>query len=206
MGQLNQPQQDQIHLSEDKGLTLRDVSLVIDDLVLDKQTLQTHSDSKPGSYAVRIFWDEALVTSTDLLYGETSYPLEEIDSLQILKLHRKRSVIQKKLSNFIAGIVITTGLIVSLCPVLWLVRVLCLILVIASAGYVAYFNWWIEQRRRGEFGLLMTTNAEAKVVITSHNVKAIQTLYRIMFGRLEGSNPAAESLVINMYTGEIIHP
>lgn len=205
MGQLNQPQQEQIPLREGKELALKDVSLVVDDLVLDKQALQPYSDSKPGSYTVRIFWDEALVTSTDLLYGKITYPLEEIDSLQILKLHRKRSVIQKKLSNFVAGILIGVGLLLSLCPVLWLFRILGLILILASAGYVAYFNWWIEQRRRGEFGLLMTTNAESKIVITSHNVKAIQALYRSIFRRLENSNPGAESLVINMYTGEIVN-
>ncbi|MEM7066693.1 MAG: hypothetical protein AAF572_26450 [Cyanobacteria bacterium P01_B01_bin.77] len=161
-------------------------------------------DYKPDSYTVKLFCDETLITATELLYGKTSYLLTEIDSLQILKLHRKRSVIQKKFSNFIAGVIIVAGVVLLLSPVTWSVRLLDLCLITASTVYVLYFNWWVEQRRRGEFGLIMTMRAGAKVAITSHSLKAIQALYQIMFSRLDGGNLSGESLVVNMYTGDTV--
>ncbi|MEL6131291.1 MAG: hypothetical protein AAFR30_15480, partial [Cyanobacteria bacterium J06628_4] len=127
-----------------------------------------------------------------------------IDSLQILKLHRKRSVIQKKLSNFLAAVIMTVGLVLLFSPLPWPVRILDLIMVIGSISYVVYFNWWIEQRRRGEFGLVMTMKIDSKVVITSHSLKAIQTLYQIMFRRLDMANLSEQSLMVNMYTGETV--
>ena len=191
-------------------LALRDATLVANDLVLDTVTLppKLYSDarkSKPSSYTVELFWDEALVTATELLYGKATYPLENIDSLQILKLHRRRSIIQKKLSNFLAGMISTIGLVLLIGTLPWLVHVLGLILVVSSIGYVVYFNWWLEQRRRGEFGLLITMKLDSKVVITSHSLKAIQTLYQIMFHRLDMTNPNDETLMVNMYTGETIN-
>lgn len=185
---------------------LGDVFLAADELVLkDKSSPpQPQMESKPGSYTVKLFCDETLVTATELVYGKASYLLTEIDSLQILKLHRKRSVIQKKLSNFIAGVVITAGLVLLLSPVTWSVRLLDVCLITASTVYVIYFNWWVEQRRLGEFGLLMTMRAGAKVAITSHSLKAIQALYQIMFSRLDGGNFSHESLVVNMYTGDTV--
>lgn len=201
-----QQQKETLPLSESR-LVLRDATLVASEMVLDTVALPAKlntndTKSKPGSYTVEIFWDEALVTSTDLLYGKTAYPLENIDSLQILKLHRRRSVIQKKLSNFLACLVAAFGLVLLFSSLAWSVHILGLLLALSSMSYAVYFNWWVEQRRRGEFGLLMTMKLDSKVVITSHSLKAIQTLYQIMFRRLDGVNPAAESLMVNMYTGE----
>ncbi|MEM9976104.1 MAG: DUF6232 family protein [Cyanobacteria bacterium P01_D01_bin.2] len=205
MGLSNDQEQNELALAGGK-LALKDISLVADDLVLDvaPQLSQPNGEAKPNSYTVELFWDEAMVTATELLYGKATYPLKNIDSLQILKLHRKRSVIQKKLSNFLAAVIMTVGLVLLFSPLPWPVRILDLIMVTGSISYVVYFNWWIEQRRRGEFGLVMTMKIDSKVVITSHSLKAIQTLYQIMFRRLDMANLSAESLMINMYTGETI--
>lgn len=190
------------------NLALRDIALVTDDLVLDAapvpQLYSKFTEPKQSSYTVELFWDDALVTATELFYGKAIYPLENIDSLQILRLNQRRSIFQKKLSNFLAKTIATVGLILLFGPVAWSVHLLGLILAVGSVGYAVYFNWWVEQRRQGEFGLLMTTKLDAKVVITSHNLKAIQSLYQIIFGRLGGDNLAAEPLVINMYTGKTV--
>ncbi|MEM1255591.1 MAG: hypothetical protein AAGI69_24395 [Cyanobacteria bacterium P01_H01_bin.21] len=211
MGHSNeQPEEEQSPLSKNQ-LALRDATLVADDLLLDTKKLprqyylSTTTKTKPKAYTVELFWDEVLITATELFYGEAVYRLDDIDSLQILKLHRRRTIIQKKITNFLAGIVATIGLLLIITPVLWLlIRGLGGILLVGSLGYAVYFNWWLEQRRRGEFGLLMTMKVDSKVVITSHSLAAIQTLYQIMFRRLDRGNPAAESLMVNMYTGEII--
>ncbi|MEO0395317.1 MAG: DUF6232 family protein [Cyanobacteria bacterium P01_A01_bin.137] len=205
MGPSNDQEQNELALAGGK-LALKDISLVADDLVLDvtPQLSQPNGDAKPNSYTVELFWDEAMVTATELLYGQATYPLKNIDSLQILKLHRKRSVIQKKLSNFLAGVMMTVGLVLLFSPLPWPVRILDLIMVIGSISYVVYFNWWIEQRRRGEFGLVMTMKIDSKVVITSHSLKAIQALYQIMFRRLDMANLGDKSLMVNMYTGETV--
>ncbi|EKU99328.1 hypothetical protein Lepto7375DRAFT_1355 [Leptolyngbya sp. PCC 7375] len=209
MVQPDERQLEEMPLSQGK-LALRDATLVANELVLDTATLspRLHVDkqaSQPSSYTVEIFWDEALVTATELLYGETVHPIQNIDSLQIVKLHRRRSVIQKKLSNFAAGIIATIGVVLVIGSLPWLVHVFGMLLFISSLGYAVYFNWWIEQRRRGEFGLVMTMQTEAKVVITSHSLKAIQTLYQILFRRLDQVNLNDESLMVNMYTGETLH-
>ena len=210
MGHPNkQPEEEQSPLSQNQ-LALRDATLVADDLLLDTKKLprqyylSTTTKSKPKAYTVELFWDEVLITATELFYGEAVYRLEDIDSLQILKLHRRRTIIQKKITNFLAGIIATIGLLLIITPVASLVRGLGGMLMMSSLGYAVYFNWWLEQRRRGEFGLLMTMKIDSKVVITSHSLAAIQTLYQIMFRRLDRVNPAAESLMVNMYTGEII--
>ena len=205
MGPSNDQEQNELTLAGGK-LALKDISLVADDLVLDvtPQLSQPNADAKPNAYTVELFWDEAMVTATELLYGKATYPLKNIDSLQILKLHRKRSVIQKKLSNFLAGVIMTVGLVMLFSPLPWPVRVLDLMMVIGSISYVVYFNWWIEQRRRGEFGLVMTMKINSKVVITSHSLKAIQTLYQIMFRRLDVANLGEQPLMVNMYTGETV--
>ena len=205
MGPSNDQEQNELTLAGGK-LALKDISLVADDLVLDvtPQLSQPNADAKPNAYTVELFWDEAMVTATELLYGKATYPLKNIDSLQILKLHRKRSVIQKKLSNFLAGVIMTAGLVLFFSPLSWPIRILDLIMVIGSISYVVYFNWWIEQRRRGEFGLVMTMKIDSKVVITSHSLKAIQALYQIMFRRLDMANLSDKSLMVNMYTGETV--
>ncbi len=205
MGPSNDQEQNELTLAGGK-LALKDISLVADELVLDvtPQLSQPNADAKPNAYTVELFWDEAMVTATELLYGKATYPLKNIDSLQILKLHRKRSVIQKKLSNFLAGVIMTVGLVMLFSPLPWPVRVLDLMMVIGSISYVVYFNWWIEQRRRGEFGLVMTMKIDSKVVITSHSLKAIQTLYQIMFRRLDVANLGEQPLMVNMYTGETV--
>ena len=187
-------------------LTLVDVSVVADEMVLDTAPTSSKQLSKPqsGTYSIELFRDEAQVTATELLYGENRYSLGDVDALQILKLQRRRSVIQKKLSNFLAGILISLGLVLLFSPLFWPVRVFGIILTMASIGYVVYFNWWIEQRGRGEFGLLMTTKCNTQVVITSHSLRAIQALYQIMFRRLEGNTGNSEPLTVNMYTGETI--
>ena len=204
-GPSNDQEQNELTLAGGK-LALKDISLVADDLVLDvtPQLSQPNADAKPNAYTVELFWDEAMVTATELLYGKATYPLKNIDSLQILKLHRKRSVIQKKLSNFLAGVIMTVGLVMLFSHLPWPVRVLDLMMVIGSISYVVYFNWWIEQRRRGEFGLVMTMKIDSKVVITSHSLKAIQTLYQIMFRRLDVANLGEQPLMVNMYTGETV--
>lgn len=206
MEQTDKQQQDDLPISDNK-LALKEVFLVADDNMSDMSALsipQLYLEDRPGSYTVELFWDEARVTATELMYDQTVYALSDIDSLQILKLHRKRSVIQKKLSNFLAGIVITTGLVLLLSSSPWIVSVLGLTAILASVSYISYFNWWIEQRRRGEFGLLMTMKLDSKVVITSDSLKAIQALYQIMFRRLNDGNPTEMSLTVNMYTGETI--
>lgn len=187
-------------------LTLVDVSVVADELMLDTASGSPQQLSKPksGGYTIKFFRDEARVTETELVYGENRYSLGDIDALQILKLQRKRSVIQKKLSSFFAGILITFGLVLLFGPLFWAVRILGLVLTLISVGYIVYFNWWIEQRGRGEFGLLMTTKFNTQVVITSHSLKAIQALYQILFGRLDGGNINSEPLTVNMYTGETV--
>ena len=204
-GPSNDQEQNELTLAGGK-LALKDISLVADDLVLDvtPQLSQPNADAKPNAYTVELFWDEAMVTATELLYGKATYPLKNIDSLQILKLHRKRSVIQKKLSNFLAGVIMTVGLVMLFSHLPWPVRVLDLMMVIGSISYVVYFNWWNEQRRRGEFGLVMTMKIDSKVVITSHSLKAIQTLYQIMFRRLDVANLGEQPLMVNMYTGETV--
>ncbi|MDV3349094.1 DUF6232 family protein [Leptothoe sp. LEGE 181152] len=209
MVQPDKRQLEEMPLSQGK-LALRDATLVANELVLDTAPLspRLHVDkqaSQPSSHTVEIFWDEALVTATELLYGEAAYPIKNIDSLQIVKLHRRRSVIQKKLSNFVAGIIATIGVVLVIGSLPWLVHVFGMLLFISSLGYAVYFNWWIEQRRRGEFGLVMTMQTESKVVITSHSLKAIQTLYQILFRRLDQVNLNDESLMVNMYTGETLH-
>ena len=193
----------------DNSLALRDITLVADDLVLDVTSLpQVRSDStgpKPNSYTIELFQDEVRVTATELLYGHTSYALKDIDSLQILKLYRKRSIFQKQVNTFLAAIVATAGLLLLLNSLVWFIYVLNLSLIIGSISYAVYFNWWIEQRRRGDFGLLMTLKLDAKVVITSHSLKAIQTLYQILFRHLDKTPLSHESLTVNMYTGEILN-
>ncbi len=208
MDQPNKQQQDVVSLSGG-NLALRDATLVADDLILDTSTLSAKvhpnaQESKPSSYTVALFCDEALVTRTELLYGEAAYPLENIDSLQILKLERRRSVIRKKLSNFVAGIIATIGAVLLLSSLAWPIRCLGLLLASCSIGYAVYFNWWIEQRGRGEFGLVLTTKAASTVVITSHSLKAVQSLYQVIFRRLDTVNSSDEPLMINMYTGAII--
>ncbi|MEA5465329.1 hypothetical protein [Leptothoe sp. PORK10 BA2] len=205
MGQFNDQEQDELSLLGG-NLVLTDVSLIANDLVLDGALRKPlhYSEAKPHSYTVELFWDEARVTATELLYGETVYPLENIDSLQIQKLHRRRSVIKKKLSNFLVGVIMSIGLGFLFSPLPWPFRLLDLILIMVSISYAVYFNWWIEQRRRGEFGLVMTMKVDSQVVITSHSLKAIQALYQIMFRRLDLANPADESLMVNMYTGETV--
>ncbi|MEM6255106.1 MAG: hypothetical protein AAF821_19500 [Cyanobacteria bacterium P01_D01_bin.156] len=200
------PQQDELFPSRSDELTLVDVSVVAEELALDATSTSPQQISKPtsGTYTIELFRDEAQVTATELLYGDSIYVLNDIDALQILKLQRRRSVIQKKLSNFLAGVLITFGLVLMLSPLFWLIKLFGLLLTLASVGYVVYFNWWIEQRRRGEFGLLLTTKLNTQVVITSHNLKAIQSLYQIMFGRLDGGNIHGEPLTVNMYTGETV--
>ena len=189
------------------NLVLRDASVVADELVVNgagESPPQQHSEAKANAaYTVELFWDEARVTATELLYGETIYPLKNIDSLQIQKLHRRRSVIKKKLSNFLVVMIMTIGVVLLFTPLSWLFRLLDLVLIMASISYAIYFNWWVEQRRRGEFGLIMTMKVESQVVITSHSLKAIQALYQIMFRRLDLANPNDESLMVNMYTGDI---
>ena len=204
MGESNEQQKD-IDLGRGK-LVLKDASLVADELMLDVVAPPSRSELVPKtrSYTVELFSDEALVTATELLYGDTKYPLEDIDSLQILNLHRQRSVIQKKVSNFLAVLLTAIALIVCLSPLPLLGKLLSFLIAIGSIGYAVYFNWWVEQRRRGKFGLLIMTKLDTKVVITSHSLKAVQTLYQIIFGRLDGSNPTGEPLVVNMYTGETI--
>ena len=191
------------------NLALRDITLVADDLVLDVTSLpQVRSDStrpKPNSYTVELFQDEVRLTATELVYGHTSYALKDIDSLQILKLHRKRSIFQKQVNTFLATVVATAGLLLLLNSLAWFIYVLNIILILGSISYAVYFNWWIEQRRRGEFGLVMTMKLEAKVVITSHSLKAIQTLYQILFQHLDRTQLSNEFLTINMYTGEILN-
>jgi uncharacterized membrane protein YecN with MAPEG domain len=208
LGQSDEQQQKEDLFPSGSNLALRDITLVADDLVLDAAPpppqLYSKSTPKQNSYIVELFWDEALVTATELLYGQTTYPLEDIDSLQILKLHRKRSVIQKKLSNFLDIMIATVGLILLFGPVAWSAHLLGLMLAVGSISCAIYFNWWPEQRRRGEFGLLMTMKLNSKVVITSHSLKAIQALYQIMFRRLDMADPNGESLMVNMYTGETI--
>ena len=190
-------------------LVLRDATVVANEMVSDAATLSTKrysnaTKSQPNSYTIELFWDEALVTATELLYGKTIYPLENIDSLQILKLYRRRSVIQKKISNFLAAIVATAGLVLFFSSFTWLAHVLGVVLAISSGGYAIYFNWWVEQRRRGEFGLMVTMKVDSKIVITSHSLKAVQALYQVMFCRLDQSHAMTESLRVNMYTGEIV--
>jgi hypothetical protein len=206
LGQSDEQQQKEDLFPSGSNLALRDITLVADDLVLDAAPpppqLYSKSTPKQNSYIVELFWDEALVTATELLYGQTTYPLEDIDSLQILKLHRRRSVIQKKLTNFLAGTMATVGVVLLLGPVAWSLHLVGFILAVVSVSYAVYFNWWLEQRRRGEFGLLMTMKLNSKVVITSHSLKAIQALYQIMFRRLDRADSAGESLMVNMYTGE----
>ncbi|WP_161634968.1 DUF6232 family protein [Leptolyngbya sp. Heron Island J] len=191
------------------NLALRDITLVADDLMPDVTSLPQVSSAstgpKPNSYTVELFRDEARVTATELLYGHSSYALKDIDSLQISKLHRKRSIFQKKVNTFLASIVATAGLLLLLNALTWFIYVLNLILIIGSISYAIYFNWWIEQRRRGEFGLVMTMKPNAKVVITSHSLKAIQTLYQLLFRRMDMSPHTNESLTVNMYTGEILN-
>lgn len=207
LGQSDKQQEKEQLLPTGSNLALRDITVVADDLVLDTaspppQLYSQSVDSRQNSYTVELFWDEALVTATELLYGPMAYPLEDIDSLQILKLHRKRSIFQKKVSNFLAGTTTTAGLILLFGPVSWSVHFLGFVLAAGSVGCAVYFNWWLEQRRRGKFGLLMTMKLDSKVVITSHSLKAIQSLYQIVFRRLDTADASGESLMVNMYTGE----
>ena len=209
MGHPNEHQEEDKSSLPQSQLALRDATLVADDLILDTKTLPSQyylgsTKPKPSSYTVELFWDEVLVTATELFYGEAVYLLDDIDSVQILKLHRRRTIIQKKITNFLAGVVATIGLALLISPLPWLVLAMGLTLVVGSIGYAVYFNWWLEQRRRGEFGLLMIMKIDSKVVITSHSLAAIQTLYQIVFRRLDRGNPGAESLMVNMYTGETI--
>ena len=203
MGEPNEQQQD-IRLTGDK-LVLKDASLVAQELMLDVAPSTSQAVTlapKAGSYTVELFSDEALVTATELLYGDVAYALGDIDSLQILKLQSRRSVIQKKISNFIAIALMATGVVVSFSSLHWFLRLLAMVLAIGGMAYVIYFNWWIEQRGRGEFGLVITMKLESRVVITSHSLKAVQALYKIVFGRLDGGNQGGAPLVVNMYTGE----
>ncbi|MEM9484212.1 MAG: hypothetical protein AAGA83_11025 [Cyanobacteria bacterium P01_F01_bin.116] len=199
-------EQHDINLAGGK-LVLQDISSVADELILDQASPLSRGEITPksGSYTIELFSDEALVTGTELLYGDAIYPLGDIDSIQILKLHRKRSIIQKKFSNFLMGVLTTIALAVCLSPLIWLGKLFSVLLAFGSIVYTIYFNWWVEQRGRGEFGLLVTTKMDAKIVITSHSLKAIQALYQIIFGRLDGGNLAGEPLVVNMYTGEMIN-
>lgn len=207
MGKTDEQHQKDYPDPSGSNLAIREVTRVADDLILGTppsiQVSINSAEPKPNSYTVEVFRDEALITTTELLYGQTAYSLKDIDSLQILKLHRRRSIFQKKLSNFIAGIVATVGCILLLSSHAWFMYVLDVTLVIGSISYVIYFNWWVEQRRRGEFGLVMTIKHDVKVVITSHSLKAIQTLYQILFRRLDKTNSTDDPLVVNMYTGEV---
>ena len=155
----------------------------IDNLALDTTALPSQLYSKPSSnsYTVEAFQDAASISSTEISYGKHRYLLGDIDSLQILKLHGKRSVIQKKLSNFLAGVLTVLGLVLLLSSLSWSTSLFGTILIAVSISYVIYFNGWVEQRRKGEFGLVMTTKSDAKIVITSPNLTAVQTLYQIIF-------------------------
>ena len=177
-----------------------------DDLALDASALPFQLYSKPSSnsYTVETFQDEASVSSTEISYGKHRYLLGDIDSLQILKLHGKRSVIQKKLSNFLAGVLTVLGLVLLLSSPSWSTSLLGAILIAVSLGYFIYFNGWVEPRRKSEFGLIMTTKSDAKIVITSPNLTSVQTLYQNIFRRIEFTQMAHKPMVVNMYTGAII--
>ncbi|MEM1239799.1 MAG: DUF6232 family protein [Cyanobacteria bacterium P01_H01_bin.26] len=178
----------------------------IDNLALDTAALPSQFYSKPSSnsYTVETFQDEASISSTEISYGKHRYLLGDIDSLQILKLHGKRSVIQKKLSDFLAGVLTVLGLVLLISSLSWSTGLLGTMLIAVSIGYVIYFNRWFSQRRQDEFGLVITTKSDAKIVITSPNLRAVQTLYQVIFRRIEFTQVAHKSMVVNMYTGAIV--
>ncbi|MEO0457474.1 MAG: DUF6232 family protein [Cyanobacteria bacterium P01_A01_bin.114] len=160
-------------------------------------------DAAPNSYAVDAYCDEVLITCDDLLYGTHAYPLQNIISMQIIRLRQKGAGLTSKPRHFVGLAAIAAGLILALSPLALAVRLLGLFIAVASAVYLLMSYLKVGEQKNGEYGLLVEMKLGIRRVLTSHSLRAIQRLYHLLFDRLQQYNPTAETLIVNMYTGEV---
>ncbi|MEM9164577.1 MAG: hypothetical protein AAGC54_16120, partial [Cyanobacteria bacterium P01_F01_bin.4] len=101
-------------------------------IVLPKRTM----GAMPNSYAVEAYCDEVMLTADDLMCGEHVYPLQNIISMQIIKLRKKGGRLRTKARNFLGLAAIAAGIVLALSPLPLVVRAFGLTLVVASTVYL----------------------------------------------------------------------
>ncbi|MEO1353438.1 MAG: DUF6232 family protein [Cyanobacteria bacterium J06635_15] len=180
-------------------------SEIVDNLPVEQATVlpRRTMGAMPNSYAVEAYCDEVMLTADDLMYGEHVYPLQNIISMQIIKLHKKQRRLKTKDRNFVGLAAIAAGIVLALSPLVLILRAFGLTLAVASVVYLLIFYLIIGEQQTGEYGLLVEMKRGIKRVLTSHSLRAIQKLYHLLFHRLQKYNPANETLIVNMYTGEV---
>ena len=156
----------------------------------------------PNFYKVEPYCDEATITATDLRYGNHVYLLQDILSMQIIKLRKQRWNFGAKTRAFGGLTASVAGLIIAFKPPVPTAGLFGLLIAIVSTTYLLIFYLFIGPRKTGEYGLLIETNPGTKRVLTSNSLRAIQTLYKVLFNRFQQYNPTAETLIVNMYTSE----
>lgn len=164
---------------------------------------QPASGAQMRSYTVEPFQDEATVTASLLRYGSRAYPLKLVMALQIIRLRRRRSALQKRLLNFVAGVVAAVGVAVAVGLATLLAIAAGIALTLASLAYFVYNTWFADPQRQGEYGLLVELRPSTKAVVTSPSLEAVQKLYQVLRHRIDNPAPGEADLRVNMYTGEL---
>ena len=152
---------------------------------------QPASGAQMRSYTVEPFQDEATVTASLLRYGSRAYPLKLVMALQ------------KRLLNFVAGVVAAVGVAVAVGLATLLAIAAGIALTLASLAYFVYNTWFADPQRQGEYGLLVELRPSTKAVVTSPSLEAVQKLYQVLRHRIDNPAPGEADLRVNMYTGEL---
>ncbi|MEM9905692.1 MAG: DUF6232 family protein [Cyanobacteria bacterium P01_D01_bin.44] len=175
------------------------------DLPIAKRTLAPTNPSAPEpiSYIVESYQDEVLLNATDLLYGDRVYPLLNISSLEVITLRRKRLDAQYKTRKLLGLTALVAGLILAFSPLILAIRAIGLGMAVLSLTSFLVFYLLIGEKKLGKYGLSLEMEGGTKRVLTSHNTQAIQKLYHLLDERLKQRSFAGETLVVNMYTGEV---
>ncbi|MEM9163840.1 MAG: DUF6232 family protein [Cyanobacteria bacterium P01_F01_bin.4] len=177
----------------------------VGDLPTAKRTLAPTTPSAPDPlpYIVDPYHDEVLLNATDLLYGDRAYPLRNISSLEVITLRRKRLDAQHKTRKLFGLAALVAGLILAFSPLVLAIRVFGLGMAVLSLIAFLVFYLLIGEKKLGKYGLSLEMDAGTKRVLTSHNTQAIQKLYHLLDERLKRKYFAGETLMVNMYTGEV---
>ncbi|MEO1353439.1 MAG: DUF6232 family protein [Cyanobacteria bacterium J06635_15] len=175
------------------------------DLPTAKRTLAPINSSGPDPtpYVVAPYCDEALLNTTDVLYGDRVYPLRNIASMQMITLRRKKLDSQHKTRKLLGLAALVSGLILTFSPMVLAFRAVGLGMAALSLIYFLVFYLVIGEKKLGRYGLTLEMETGVKHVVTSHNTQAIQKLYHLLHERLKRTHFADETLVVNMYTGEV---
>ncbi|MEO0457473.1 MAG: DUF6232 family protein [Cyanobacteria bacterium P01_A01_bin.114] len=167
---------------------------------------------------VEAYHDEVLINPTDLLYGENAYPLQDVLSIKTITLRRRKLGAKRKNRKLLGLATLVLGLILAFSSLSLAIRILGVIGATLSAICFLIFYLVIGERKWGKYGLLLEIRAGRKHVLTSHNMKAIQKLYYFLAHRLQQypsqqyraqqyrpqqCNLVDETLIVNMYTGEV---